>query len=515
MVLESAGRLDANGPVDDTLPTDSPTAPNNPLPVDNQTFSSDGGDEPPVMGEPQDTLLYLVITGQGQVGKSTVIFRYADEAFNRNLTTTYGRGCAEKHDVQLGAGKSRDIRFTDMEGQNNRMVDPVTNKEIMVRELFFTSEHRGVALMFALNEYESFLNAIAINDGDAFKGYLGEVLENFKVKLESLPVDQGLGFTQHQPGEYAVVPPMVFIGNKNDLRLDGEFGIGRERVVNHIERIRTFFSSNQNQMLSTLAPVDYIETSAMNGTNVYSALTLLAKKAQVYESWLEFYKVKGTVFKSDGTLNPDLSPAPEVIKAGKECIAMRDSYIDFIKEMEFISTRMSSFVSQVQDGVRSVMDEAVRTYDALDDSEKPAYVEAVKSTLSGYLADSYAGFTSWIEGSPASLDVQAVQASLPEHIERFSTRAVEFLAGERTFMANHVYTVEVLPPYLRNRYLSMDSFYDIAGVVSPECRGLALVCKDVKIKEEDTRLSAFNLCTENLRASIADLESKYSAPPTQ
>jgi len=186
-------------------------------------------------------LVKIVLAGDGAVGKTTLRRRYLGEGFQASYLMTIGADFAVKT-VDVG-GRTIKFQIWDLAGQPRFQI---------VREMYYRGALGGL-LVFDVTRWDSF--------------------KNLPLWLEELWRSNGRGCV-----------PVVFVGNKIDLRTDDADSIQEEYGVKYSQDV----SNVTNQYGFS---VSYIETSAKTGelvdnafqvlgTNILSFLNASGKKGQ-------------------------------------------------------------------------------------------------------------------------------------------------------------------------------------------------------------------------------------------
>ncbi|XP_059193692.1 ras-related protein Rab-27B-like [Centropristis striata] len=171
-----------------------------------------------------DYLIKLLALGDSGVGKTTFLYRYTDNKFNRKFTTTVGIDFREKRVAYTGKG-------ADGTTERNFKVhlqlwDTAGQERFRSLTTAFFRDAMGFLLMFDLTNQQSFLN-----------------VRNWMSQL--------------QANAYCDSPDIVLVGTKADLR--------DVRDV-HIRQARD---------LADRYGIPYFETSAMTGVDVDPAVSTL------------------------------------------------------------------------------------------------------------------------------------------------------------------------------------------------------------------------------------------------
>ncbi|KAM9858282.1 ras-related protein Rab-27B-like [Aulostomus maculatus] len=171
-----------------------------------------------------DYLIKLLALGDSGVGKTTFLYRYTDNTFNRKFTTTVGIDFREKRVVYTGTG-------ADGTTERNFKVhlqlwDTAGQERFRSLTTAFFRDAMGFLLMFDLTNEQSFIN-----------------VRNWMSQL--------------QANAYCDSPDIVLVGTKADLR--------SMRDV----------QGRQARDLADRYGIPYFETSAVTGANVDKAVTTL------------------------------------------------------------------------------------------------------------------------------------------------------------------------------------------------------------------------------------------------
>ncbi|RLI31430.1 hypothetical protein DRO48_00745 [Candidatus Bathyarchaeota archaeon] len=169
-------------------------------------------------------LFKIVLIGDGGVGKTSLRRRFMGEAFTTKYIETIGADFAVK---ELTASNGTQIRFQiwDLAGQPRFRA---------VREGFYKGS-RGALLVYDVTK--------------------GETYNNVPIWAEELRKN------------VAVMPPIVLVGNKIDLRV----GEGVYVTPDYGEMMREYLERRYE------VPVYFIETSAKTGENIQKAFYMLAE----------------------------------------------------------------------------------------------------------------------------------------------------------------------------------------------------------------------------------------------
>uniref|UniRef100_A0A3P9C8D0 small monomeric GTPase n=1 Tax=Maylandia zebra TaxID=106582 RepID=A0A3P9C8D0_9CICH len=171
-----------------------------------------------------DYLIKLLALGDSGVGKTTFLYRYTDNKFNRKFTTTVGIDFREKRVVYTGTG-------VDGATEKNFKVhlqlwDTAGQERFRSLTTAFFRDAMGFLLMFDLTNQQSFLN-----------------VRNWMSQL--------------QANAYCESPDVVLVGTKADVR--------DMRSVH----------ARQARDLADRYGIPYFETSAVTGADVDLAVTTL------------------------------------------------------------------------------------------------------------------------------------------------------------------------------------------------------------------------------------------------
>ncbi|XP_041854411.1 ras-related protein Rab-27B-like [Melanotaenia boesemani] len=171
-----------------------------------------------------DYLIKLLALGDSGVGKTTFLYRYTDNKFNRKFTTTVGIDFREKRVVYLGTGADgtteRNFRV------HLQLWDTAGQERFRSLTTAFFRDAMGFLLMFDLTNQQSFLN-----------------VRNWMSQL--------------QANAYCDCPDVVLVGTKADLK--------------DTRNVHT----RQARDLADRYGIPYFETSAMTGVDVDQAVTTL------------------------------------------------------------------------------------------------------------------------------------------------------------------------------------------------------------------------------------------------
>ena len=165
----------------------------------------------------------IVTLGDGQVGKTSLIFRYIDNTFSSNYLATIGFDSKVKK-MKLSNGEEIKVKIFDTAGQER--FKSITKTYI--------KKANGILLVYDITEEQSFKNV---------ERWYENLVENGNVKI-----------------------PIVLIGNKSDLE---------ERAVT--------FEDGQNLSKKFNAENHFYETSSKTGENVGKAINDLVY--QIYEKY--------------------------------------------------------------------------------------------------------------------------------------------------------------------------------------------------------------------------------------
>ena len=166
----------------------------------------------------------LVTLGDGQVGKTSLIFRYIDNTFSSNYLSTIGFDSKIKK-MKLANGEEIKVKIFDTAGQER--FRSITKSYI--------KKANGILLVYDITEEESFKN-----------------VEKWYANLE----DNGI-----------VKIPVVLIGNKSDL----------------INKREVSFEEGENLSKKFKIGNHFYETSSKTGDNVEIAINDLVQ--QIYEKY--------------------------------------------------------------------------------------------------------------------------------------------------------------------------------------------------------------------------------------
>nr|XP_057925894.1 ras-related protein Rab-27B-like [Doryrhamphus excisus]XP_057925895.1 ras-related protein Rab-27B-like [Doryrhamphus excisus] len=171
-----------------------------------------------------DYLIKLLVLGDSGVGKTTFLYRYTDNKFNRKFTTTVGIDFREKRLMYTGTN-------ADGVSEKNFKVhlqlwDTAGQERFRSLTTAFFRDAMGFLLMFDLTNQQSFHN-----------------VRNWMSQL--------------QANAYCDSPDIVLVGTKADLR--------NTRSV----------QTRQAQDLADRYGIPYFETSAATGTDVDKAVRIL------------------------------------------------------------------------------------------------------------------------------------------------------------------------------------------------------------------------------------------------
>ncbi|XP_040010772.1 ras-related protein Rab-27B-like [Xiphias gladius] len=169
-------------------------------------------------------LIKLLALGDSGVGKTTFLYRYTDNKFNRKFTTTVGIDFREKRVMYTGLGADgvteRNFRV------HLQLWDTAGQERFRSLTTAFFRDAMGFLLMFDLTNQQSFLN-----------------VRNWMSQL--------------QANAYCDSPDIVLVGTKADLR--------DARDVH----------ARQARDLADRYGIPYFETSAVTGVDVDHAVTSL------------------------------------------------------------------------------------------------------------------------------------------------------------------------------------------------------------------------------------------------
>lgn len=210
-----------------------------------------------------DYLIKLLALGDSGVGKTTFLYRYTDNKFNRKFTTTVGIDFREKRVMYAGTGADgtteRNFRV------HLQLWDTAGQERFRSLTTAFFRDAMGFLLMFDLTNQQSFLN-----------------IRNWMSQL--------------QANAYCDSPDIVLVGTKADLR--------DMRNVH----------AGQAKDLADRYSIPYFETSAVTGVDVDKAVTTLLD--------LVMKRMEQSTYGGHG-LEPNGSPAPshevEEASVGRKC----------------------------------------------------------------------------------------------------------------------------------------------------------------------------------------------------
>ncbi|KAM4616914.1 ras-related protein Rab-27B-like [Polymixia lowei] len=171
-----------------------------------------------------DYLIKLLALGDSGVGKTTFLYRYTDNKFDRKFTTTVGIDFREKRVsyMGLGADGTREKRFK----VHLQLWDTAGQERFRSLTTAFFRDAMGFLLMFDLTNQQSFIN-----------------VRNWMSQL--------------QANAYCDNPDIVLVGTKADLR------DLRDVHVRHVRDLADRYG------------IPYFETSAATGCDVEKAVTTL------------------------------------------------------------------------------------------------------------------------------------------------------------------------------------------------------------------------------------------------
>ncbi|XP_061673954.1 ras-related protein Rab-27B-like [Syngnathoides biaculeatus] len=171
-----------------------------------------------------DYLIKLLALGDSGVGKTTFLYRYTDNKFNRKFATTVGIDFREKRLMYTGinsdGGMEKNFRV------HLQLWDTAGQERFRSLTTAFFRDAMGFLLMFDLTNHQSFLN-----------------VRNWMSQL--------------QANAYCDSPDVVLVGTKADLRT--------------IKEVDT----RQARDLGDRYGIPYFETSAMTGLGVDKAVQTL------------------------------------------------------------------------------------------------------------------------------------------------------------------------------------------------------------------------------------------------
>lgn len=440
--------------------------------------------------EVKPTVLAIVLNGDGQVGKTTLTLRYCGADID-GVKKTEGMAPQIKDCVELGGNQTFNLNIFDLEGQHILVRDPQTGEEFLQRELFYNGVQRAAGIVYSITDSTTFANALDIREpgGDRFRGFLGELLERLKIPVGERNDGNADNFLLvEKDNEIKVLLPILLIGNKSDLNAYREVPV--EYPVDGIKKLRNFISSNRSEWINNLPPADFTETSAFSSANVQVVFALLGKKAQVYDGMVNYYKpieelkidyqkqlvafgiedpwevsqlVEENFFKQ-------LAPKERqhLAELGRKYVDARRSYVEFVDEIAFVSKKLPDFYKNVVESLQPVIENGKKylekifgTPDELED-----YLLGLKKKIISSMEESYEQLPRFLDEAPVSMDLQRIYNSLPDHFEKFADKLINHLRKSPNNIEMCSDTVEVLPEYLKNRFLQPGSNYDIAGINS-------------------------------------------------
>uniref|UniRef100_A0A3Q3L7W2 small monomeric GTPase n=1 Tax=Mastacembelus armatus TaxID=205130 RepID=A0A3Q3L7W2_9TELE len=167
-----------------------------------------------------DYLIKMLALGDSGVGKTTFLYRYTDNKFNRKFTTTVGIDFREKRVVSADGTSERNYRV------HLQLWDTAGQERFRSLTTAFFRDAMGFLLMFDLTNQQSFLN-----------------VRNWMSQL--------------QANAYCDSPDIVLVGTKADLR-----------------DIRDVHARHARDLAERYS-VPYFETSAVTGVDVDRAVTTL------------------------------------------------------------------------------------------------------------------------------------------------------------------------------------------------------------------------------------------------
>ncbi|XP_029294976.1 ras-related protein Rab-27B-like [Cottoperca gobio] len=171
-----------------------------------------------------DYLIKLLALGDSGVGKTTFLYRYTDNKFNRKFTTTVGIDFREKRVMYTGKGADG---MTERNFKVHiQLWDTAGQERFRSLTTAFFRDAMGFLLMFDLTNEQSFVN-----------------VRNWMSQL--------------QANAYCDSPDIVLVGTKADLR-----------DVRDVH-------ARQARDLADRYGIPYFETSAMTGDDVDQAVTTL------------------------------------------------------------------------------------------------------------------------------------------------------------------------------------------------------------------------------------------------
>jgi len=178
-----------------------------------------------------DYIFKVCFLGQGNVGKTSLILRYTQNAFIEDYKPTLGTDFAiKKLTIE---GRKIALQIWDLAGQ------PRFNS---VRELYYKGSHGGL-LVFDITRRDSF--------------------SNLNSWVEELYKNSGRG-----------IMPIALLGNKVDLRDETDDPITPEEAQAYIRELKKKYELNFE--------VPYLETSAKTGDNVDESFNILAHTIRDY-----------------------------------------------------------------------------------------------------------------------------------------------------------------------------------------------------------------------------------------
>ncbi|XP_067084634.1 ras-related protein Rab-27B-like [Osmerus mordax] len=171
-----------------------------------------------------DYLIKLLALGDSGVGKTTFLYRYTDNKFNRKFATTVGIDFREKRVMYMGTGSGGTTERSF--SVHLQLWDTAGQERFRSLTTAFFRDAMGFLLMFDLTNQQSFLN-----------------VRNWMSQL--------------QANAYCDSPDIVLVGTKADLQ--------DQRDVN----------GRQVRDLADRYGIPYFETSAATGADVDKAVTSL------------------------------------------------------------------------------------------------------------------------------------------------------------------------------------------------------------------------------------------------
>jgi len=181
----------------------------------------------------------IVLLGAGGVGKTSLRYRYLGEGFKAGYSMTIGADfAAKKADVD---GESITAQIWDLAGQE---------RFESVRSVYYRG-CVGALLVFDITRPDTF---------NVIPNWLGELIKNNNNEIV----------------------PLVLIGNKGDLRDEAEDVVTDEMAMEYADKLSEWSGYD----------IPYVETSALEGSNVDEAFVTLLRNVNTHITSLEKKKAR-------------------------------------------------------------------------------------------------------------------------------------------------------------------------------------------------------------------------------